>query len=440
MGRELLNNYPIFAKSMASAELHLSSLGADWTLLAELIKEPAESRINEAAISQPCCTAIQIGLVDLLQSWGIRPHVVCGHSSGEIAAAYAASFISGYDALRIAFQRGKCVASLTKQQPEFKGRMLAVGLSATKAHEYILKAAPSSSGKVVVACINSPTSVTLSGDEPAIKQVQDDLEGDGIFNRLLQVDIAYHSYHMDVVRDGYIRAMEDLRPLKSNGDVRMISSVTGEEVYDKQMTADYWARNMVSPVRFSEALESSLTLSSEQVKYSRTAADIILEIGPHSALAGPIKQTLKAMGHDFSGVLYHSALVRNLDAVKSTIDMAGGLFACGVRVRFDAINDPCNTSGKTVLTNLPTYNWQHTTSHWNEGRASLQYRQRQFPRHDLLGVTSHDSLPNEPTWRNYVRKSELPWLKGHIIDEQMIFPASGYICMALVWRLFVKSL
>ena len=91
MGRELLNNYPVFAESMANAELHLLSLGADWALLTELSKEPKESRINEAAISQPCCTAIQLCLVDLLDAWGIRPHVVCGHSSGEIAAAYAAA-------------------------------------------------------------------------------------------------------------------------------------------------------------------------------------------------------------------------------------------------------------------------------------------------------------------------------------------------------------
>lgn len=431
MGRELLNNYPIFAESMSSAEMHLSSLGAEWALLTELNKEAKESRVNEAAISQPCCTAIQLGLVDLMRSWGIRPQVVCGHSSGEIAAAYAAGFLTRHDALNIAYQRGKCVATLTKKHPEFRGRMLAAGISEEKVQQYISKATSRAKGKVAVACVNSPTSVTLSGDEDAVKYLQADLESDGIFNRLLQVDMAYHSYHMEAIQTEYMHAMGDIRPLQTDGDVRMISSVTGTEIYAKQMTADYWVRNLVAPVRFSKALEHSLTIFPNHLKTSQKPANIILEIGPHSALAGPIKQTLKTMGDDFSGVSCHSALVRKVDAVKSATDMAGDLFGRGVRVCFDAINDPCQTSEKTVLTNIPTYSWQHTTSHWNEGRVSSQYRQRQFPRHDLLGVLSHDCLPTEPTWRNYVRQSELPWLKGHVIDGQTIFPASGYICMAL---------
>jgi acyl transferase domain-containing protein len=125
MAKELLNTYPVFTKAMASAEKHLLHLGADWSLLKELRKSPENSRVNEAALSQPCCTAIQLGLVDLLSSWGIRPNVVCGHSSGEIAAAYAAGLLSASDALSIAFHRGKAVANLKKQHPELEGGMLA---------------------------------------------------------------------------------------------------------------------------------------------------------------------------------------------------------------------------------------------------------------------------------------------------------------------------
>lgn len=431
MARELLNNYPVFANSMASSESYLLSLGADWTLLAELSKITAESRINEAAISQPCCTAVQLGLVDLLQSWGVQPQSVCGHSSGEIAAAYAAGFLSASDALQIAFHRGECVANLKTKNPELEGRMLAAGISAEKAQEYILKASSKSSGKVVVACINSPMSVTLSGDKSAIQSIQSDLEGDGVFNRILQVDVAYHSHHMELIREEYLRTMEGLRPLKSESGVRMISSVTGKEVHGESVTADYWARNMVSAVQFSKALEGCLTLLPEHTKSSYPTADLILEIGPHSALAGPIKQTLKASRQDFSKVSYHSVLLRNEDSVKSAMDTVGGLFVRGVDVSFDAVNDPCHTSEKTALTNLPSYNWQHESSHWTEGRVSSQYRLRQFPRHDLLGVLSHDSLSTEPTWRNYIRVSELPWMEGHVVNEQIIFPASGYICMAL---------
>ena len=432
MGQELLDTYPVFAESIGNAEQHLTRLGAEWSLLTELTKTPEESRINEAAVSQPCCTAIQVAMVDLLRSWRIQPHVVCGHSSGEIAAAYAAGFVSAFDALSVAFHRGQSVRNLKVGHPELNGGMLAAGLSVDQAREYISKnAAKSSCGRIVVACINSPTSITLSGDISALQLVQANLERDGIFNRLLLVNVGYHSHHMDLVREEYLAAMKGLKPLESDGGVRMISSVTGKEIRGEAMDAEYWARNMVSTVRFAEALEGALGFSPETNECSRPAVDMILEIGPHSALAGPIKQTLKASVHDSSELSYHSVLLRNVDAVKSAIDMAGELFARGINLCFDAINDPDHVAEKRTLTNLPGYNWQHTMSHWSEGRVSSQYRLRHFARHDLLGVPSHDSLSIEPTWRNYLRISELPWLKGHIVNDQVIFPASGHLCMAL---------
>ena len=194
---------------------------------------------------------------------------MCGHSSGEIAAAYAAGFISASDALRIAFHRGKCVANLKIERPELEGRMLAAGISTEKAREYISKVTSISSGKVVVACINSPTSVTLSGDKSALQLLQAELESDGIFNRLLHVDVAYHSHHMEIIRREYVSSIEGLRPLKSDTDIRMISSVTGEAIHGEQMNADYWAQNMVFTVQFAKALECSLALSQEHAKSSR---------------------------------------------------------------------------------------------------------------------------------------------------------------------------
>ena len=432
MGQELLSAYPLFAASMGTAEQQLASLGADWSLFKELSRKPGESRINEAAISQPCCTAIQLALVDLLQSWGIRPTVVCGHSSGEIAAAYAAGFLSDHDALSVAFFRGQAVEKLKTRYRELDGGMMAVGLSAEQVQHYISKNASNDPFvKVVVACVNSSMSLTLSGDKSVLQLIRTDLEKDGVFNRLLAVDVAYHSHHMGLVRKEYLEMMKGLRPRQSSNSIRMISSVTGEEIHGEAMNAEYWAENMVSTVRFSEALEDALTLSDEDINGSRSTVNTILEIGPHSALAGPIKQTLKTIAHNSAKVSYHSMLSRNVDAVKTAVDMGGDLFTLGYKVSFNSINDPNNILDKRTLTNMPVYNWQHSTSHWSESRISTQFRLRQFARHDLLGVPSNDSIPSEPTWRNYLSLSELPWLNGHVINNQVIFPASGHICMAL---------
>ena len=102
MGLDLMPQYPIFAESMRRSEAEFLRLGADWYLLEELEKTGEESCINQAWLSQPCCTAVQVALVDLLSSWGIQPDVVCGHSSGEIAAAYAAGVLTANEALQVA--------------------------------------------------------------------------------------------------------------------------------------------------------------------------------------------------------------------------------------------------------------------------------------------------------------------------------------------------
>ena len=431
MGISLLSAYPVFNASMVNAETQLTRLGANWQLLAELAKCVDESRVNEASISQPCCTAIQISLVDLLKSWGIQPNVVCGHSSGEIAAAYAAGYLGAADAMKVAFWRGETIRNLKIRHPELKGRMIAVGLSTKQAEDYISKVLVSCPGKVVVACINSPKSVTISGDESAIQLLQTSLENEGIFNRLLQVDVAYHSHHMEMIRKEYIATIQDVVPQRPKQTVRMISSVTGGLVQSKDLDAQYWARNMVSPVRFVEALEGALEPLMGAKEGSQPSVEMILEIGPHSALAGPIKQILKENVQNCSEITYHSVLTRNADAIANAVNTAGELHVRGVNICFNAINNQDQMSTQQPLMNMPTYNWEHSMSHWNEGRVSSQYRLRQFPRHDLLGVPSHDSLSTEPTWRNYIRVAELPWLKGHVVLNQVIFPASGYICMAL---------
>ncbi|PGH26423.1 hypothetical protein AJ80_01921 [Polytolypa hystricis UAMH7299] len=433
MGQELLETYPIFARELTSADHYLTAIGAGWSLLSELNRGPGESRINETAISQPCCTAIQLALVQLLRSWNIRPHVVCGHSSGEIAAAYCAGVLSSQDALSIAFHRGRTVTELSAQNPHLEGRMLAVGLSPDGAQEYIEKLASSPTlQQPVTACINSPMSVTLSGDKYGIELVQASLDQDGIFNQVLRVDTAYHSKHMNLVREEYLAAIHNIQPLQSDSNVRMISSVTGQETSAELLGPDYWIRNLVSTVRFSEALEGALSLpSSRNSPASPPLVDIIVEIGPHSALKSPIKQVLAANVHDTRGISYHSVLVKEADAVQCAVEMAGDMFARGVNVLLDAINDPSQRIKKETLVDLPPYSWQYSKSLWSEGRVSAQYRHREFPRHELLGIPSHDSLSVEPMWRNYLRLSELPWLKGHKVNGQVIFPASGYICMGL---------
>ena len=206
MGRELVTESAPFKRSLLESERMLQTIGASWHLMEELFHEDQTSRLGQSELAQPVCTAVQIGLVDHLAFLNISPTLVVGHSSGEIAAAYAAGALSHESALRVAFYRG--LASLKcKEQNCTKGAMVAVGLAASKVQHWIDQV---QQGRMSIACINSPTSTTVSGDEEGIEQLRSLLDAGSVSNRRLNVDVAYHSDHMLVASAYYIESLQGL--------------------------------------------------------------------------------------------------------------------------------------------------------------------------------------------------------------------------------------
>ena len=243
MGRELLKQ-PVFAASVKDADTYLSDVeGCAWSTLQELTRPEKDSRVNDAVYSQPLCTVLQVGIMDLYRSWGIEPAGVVGHSSGEIGAAYAAGALSRRDAWKIAYHRGRLSGDVKKLAPELRGAMMAVGLSETDASERLSKIFD---GVANVAAINSPSNVTVSGDLTAINQLEAVLKGEGIFARKLKVENAYHSHHMQVIAKQYLDILKEIKPVDITGGIRMVSSVTGQQIKGSDLGADYWVKNMVS--------------------------------------------------------------------------------------------------------------------------------------------------------------------------------------------------
>lgn len=175
------------------------------------------------------------------------------------AAAYAAGFITHEDGVKISYLRG--ILSLkVSENPLRNGAMLAAGISEDEGRD-LLKAAEAE-GRVVIACVNSPKSITLSGDADVISQLEEKLTNDGKFARKLLVSTAYHSHHMQDVADAYLASMEDIgvSSPKDTG-VLMFSSVTGQQVTHHEINAEYWVKNMCCPVLFSQAVAKLLTYS-----------------------------------------------------------------------------------------------------------------------------------------------------------------------------------
>lgn len=381
-----------------------------------------------AEYSQPICTAIQIALVDLLSSWGVRPAAVIGHSSGEIAAAYACGSLSAESAMKVAFFRG-IWAKRSKDSNIFRGAMLATNISESEASRQIASI-PSHLGRVTVACVNSPSSITISGDEDAIKHIQGNLESSSHFVRRLLVDTAYHSHHMEAVAESYLESLGEINP--GSAKVPFFSSVHGQLTSGHSLHAQYWVDNLLFKVNFPEAIKAMCKHQLDnRSNLGGPFIHTIVEIGPHSALSSPIKQTLRALNLD-TQVGYQPSLVRGENGAKSLLNLAGELFVHHYPVNLEGIFQSYEEASKVVaLSDLPSYAWDHSTPYWTESRLSSDYRLRERPRHQLLGVPSMDWNPLEPSWRHIIRANELPWVRGHVVGGQIIYPAAGYIAAVL---------
>jgi acyl transferase domain-containing protein/NADPH:quinone reductase-like Zn-dependent oxidoreductase len=356
------------------------------------------------------------------------------------------------DSMAVAYFRGIAASQLVIA-PDMKGAMIAIGMSSEAVQGYLGRL---TSGKAVVACINSPSSVTVSGDVTAVDELSENLKDKSVFFRRLAVDVAYHSHHMEIVAHEYLASIEHISPRHSRdpvshpGKVSIFSSVTGTEINTSEMGAQYWVSNLLGQVKFSDALKNlcfetdshqTMTglISLRRVKRhgaaQKPSVDCLIEIGPHSALSGPIKQIIQDDPKlRTANITYLSILSRKNHAVSSALHAASTLARMSYPLDFEAINfqrDVEFTRKPRLLVNMPSYRWNHTKSYWAEPRMSKAYRNRESPRTDLLGAPDIMACPFERRWRNYLRAAEIPWLQDHRIQSDMIFPAAGYIAMAI---------
>lgn len=431
MGRELILASDFVKDRIDTLQRALDELSEppSWSIMAELMAGAASTRVDEPAIAQPICTALQIVIVDLLRRAGVNFSVVVGHSSGEIAAAYASGFLSSSDAIRVAYYRGYHVSSncIVENDQPLVGSMLAANIPFQEA--LILCSSDQFLGRLGVGACNSPTSVTLSGDASAVLEAQNMLEEAGTVSKVLRVKTAYHSHHMAPALEPYLRSLRacGIQVRSGNSSCKWISSVTGSRIEGSEGLADsYWTRNLTQMVVFSEAIQHALQLVSPSV---------MIEVGPHPALARPVFETAASVLP--SPVPYWGTLRRGMGDVEAMSDALGRIWEAlgssagidfeGYRTAFS-----CADARRPVhVRGLPTYRWSHEQVYWAESRISRNHRLRRDRAHELLGHRCPDDSDSLMRWKNVLRTSELPWLSGHSFQGQAVFPASAYITMAL---------
>lgn len=424
MGIELFSHH-VFRESIAAADMYLQQeLGCAWSATEELAKGKSISKINSGSYSQVLCTVLQVALVDLLREWNIVPTAVVGHSSGEIAAAYCLGALSREDAWKVAYFRGLLSSRL--RDSGLDGAMMAAGMSEQDAAQMISQFAPE---EVHVACVNSPNSVTLSGDVDGIDKLQEALQAQGIFARKLAVDTAYHSPHMQLVAQEYLEEIFDISTNAYTEDIKMYSSVGSNMIEPGELGAAYWVRNLISTVQFAPAVQNLARPPGipRSALFNDQAVDILVEVGPHPALQSPSIQCLKAIG--ITDIPYYSVLTRHETASATSLNLAGNLFARGYPVDFRQVNQ--REREPLTLVDLPSYPWNHSQSHWAESRLAKEYRLREPPPNSLLGAPSPSLIAGERVWRGYLKLSEQSWMADHRIHGSILYPAAGFVAMAL---------
>ena len=390
MGRALHGSEPVFREALEAADAAFGA-HAGWSVLEEMLRDEASSRMATNSVAQPANSVLQHGVTILLRHWGIVPSAVVGHSVGEVGAALAAGALSLEDAARVAFHRSRL-----QQTRAGQGRMLATGLDLDTAREL----ADLYAGQISVGAVNSHMSTVLAGDEATLAEVARVIEEQGIFSKFVFGEVAYHSHQMDGLEAELLESLDGLTPQAP--DVDLFSTVLGGRVESAVHDAGYWWRNVRQPVLFGDAMQA---LAAEG---HRT----LVEIGPHPVLSGAIEQTFGRAGH---AVAVHASLLRLSGEREALLRMAGALWCGGRPGDWDHV-----LPGRR--TNLPSYPWQRQHL-WRESRASLMAR-RGKREHPYLGLRTPDPLP---AWETSLGSVELSSLRDHMVGGRPIFPAAAYV-------------
>ncbi|GJC87236.1 highly reducing polyketide synthase FUM1 [Colletotrichum liriopes] len=396
MGSQLMKTSKEFLQDVREMNAALSCLPKEhqpaWDISRELMRSDVGSRLGEAEFAQPVCTALQIALVRHLLRYGVTPKAVLGHSSGEIAAAYAAGVLTLKEAIIVAYYRGYMVKKLGNS-----GAMAAVGLGRDQVAPFLVTG-------VSIGCENSNSSVTLSGDIDTLKSVCEaiKLTKPETLVRPLKVNTAYHSHHMRTIG-------AEPKPPR----VAFYSSVSADtHQRGSDFGAEYWQRNLDSPVLFRQAMTKLLQTSSTKLH---------LEIGPHSALAGPLKQIYS---ENSVSPPYVSVQKRGSNSLTAFLSAVGELHCRGFPIKFPLLG------GVRPLTDLPAYPWNMSKTYWPHSRSMNDWRFPTDPPHELLGSRVLGASETEPSWRCLLSLDRVTWIRDHCIGSDIVFPAAGFIAMA----------
>jgi acyl transferase domain-containing protein/acyl carrier protein len=408
MAVELLDESPVFAECVGECEGVLGEF-VDWSLEGVLRGVPGAPSLDRVDVVQPVLFAVMVGLAGVWRACGVRPVAVIGHSQGEVAAAYVAGALSLRDAARVIALRSQALAGLAGQ-----GGMMSVALGAERVAELLAETGEG----VVIAAINGPTSVVLSGELHTLNQLQTRCEAEGVHTKRIAAAVtAGHSPLMDVLRDRLADAYSSLAP--RSGDVPLYSTVTGGVIDTERLDGEYWHRNARDPVQFEAAVQALLD----------DGRRAFVEISPHPVLSAAIGEIAEHAIEDSSEVLAEGSLRRGEGGPERFVRSLAQVYVRGEQVDWSAVLG--GVERKRVK--LPTYAFERKR-YWLEPSLAVGDVSSTGLRvvdHPFLSAAGR--LPGDRGWLLGGRLSlqDHSWLSEHAVMGVTILPGTAFVELAL---------
>ena len=396
MGMGLHATYPVFAEAFNTAvgELDRHLLRP----LREVMWGHDESLLNTTEFAQPALFAVEVALYRLLESWGVRPDFVMGHSVGELTAAHIAGALSLENAALLVVARGRFMQALPSG-----GAMVA--LQATED-----EVRPLLTDNVGIAAVNGPSSVVVSGDEHAVTAIADQLRAQGRRVHQLAVSHAFHSPLMEPMIGEFKAAARELavHPVT----IPVISNVTGELAGDDFATADYWTRHIRAAVRFADSIRHA----------NSAGASRFIEVGPGGGLTSSIEESLAE-----ADVVSVPLLRKDRPEPNSLMAGVAQAFVSGVGVDWRA------TLPGASFVELPTYAFERRRFWLSADETAVDAAGLGLAasEHALLGAVVELPSSGGVVLTGRISSASQGWLADHAVGGVVIFPGAGFVELAI---------
>ncbi|GAA0988664.1 hypothetical protein GCM10009555_070850 [Acrocarpospora macrocephala] len=384
MGRELAARFPVFARAFDDV---LARLAAE---LREVLSGTDPGLLDRTEFAQPALFAIEVALFRLLESWGVTPDLLVGHSIGEIAAAHVAGVLSLDDACTLVAARGR----LMQRLPE-GGAMVSVQAGAAEVEPLLADGA-------VIAAVNGPSSVVIAGDGDAV------LRTAARFGKAtrLRVSHAFHSPLMEPMLAEFRQVVEGLTFHEPS--MQIISTVTGEPVDAAYLCSpEYWVDHVVRPVRFAAAVRAA----------GSAGAKMFLELGPDGGLSALVHQNLPVGQDSGEPPVAFPILRKDRGEEAAALAAAARLYVHGMPVRWPQLFPAARR------VDLPTYAFQRRRYWLAPGGAA--------DAHPFLGDPVPSAATGETLFTGTLSRRAYPWLADHVVGGVALLPGAALLESAL---------